>query len=198
MTPQSKFLERPFLPVQRCERDRRFSISNPFYSNNSGAFNFDSHSVVYSTGDAGADFLLGIPATYLQGSGYYVDVGTWQYYAYAQDHWKATDTLTPAYGVGYDMETPYPVRSWDWPEVSVPAGSWKNRISGRSARPFGSERSHCYDGFAWGTGDADSCPTCPRCGRLQPNAGRVVSTIQRSSVRRDLVIPSAVATCSGA
>jgi len=85
----------------------RFGISNPFYSNNSGAFQFDSNSAVYTTGDSAADFLLGIPATYLQGSGFFVDVRAQQYYAYAQDHWKATDTLSLAYGVGYDVETPY-------------------------------------------------------------------------------------------
>ena len=84
----------------------RFSISNPFYSNNSGNFFFNSSSV-YSTGDPAADFLLGIPATYSQGSGFLVDVRASQYYAYAQDHWKATNTLTLAYGVGYDVETPY-------------------------------------------------------------------------------------------
>jgi hypothetical protein len=85
----------------------RFSISNPYYSNNSGNFNFDQFSAVYSTGDAAADFLLGIPATYEQGSGFFVDVRASQYYAYAQDHWKATDTLSLAYGAGYDVETPY-------------------------------------------------------------------------------------------
>ncbi len=85
----------------------RFTISNPFYSDNSGAFDFDSFSAVYSTGDAAADFLLGIPATYSQGSGFFVDVRAEQYYAYAQDHWKATNALSLAYGVGYDVETPY-------------------------------------------------------------------------------------------
>jgi hypothetical protein len=85
----------------------RFSIDNPFYSNNSGSFIFDSNSATYTTGDSAADFLLGIPATYSQGSGFFVDVRAWQYYAYAQDHWKATSTLSLAYGVGYDVETPY-------------------------------------------------------------------------------------------
>jgi hypothetical protein len=84
----------------------RFIISNPYHANNSGNFFFNS-SAVYSTGDPAADFLLGIPATYGQGSGFFVDVRAQQYYAYAQDHWKATNTLSLAYGVGYDVETPY-------------------------------------------------------------------------------------------
>ena len=84
----------------------RFSISNPFYSNNSGSYIFNN-SATYSTGDPAADFLLGIPATYSQGSGFFVDVRASQYYAYAQDHWKASDTLSLAYGIGYEVETPY-------------------------------------------------------------------------------------------
>lgn len=84
----------------------RFVFSNPYYSNNSGYFNFVP-SGNYSSGDAAADFMLGVPATYNQGSGYFVDVRAWQYYAYAQDHWRVSDNLTLAYGLGYDVETPF-------------------------------------------------------------------------------------------
>lgn len=90
----------------------RFIISNPYYANNSGAFLFNS-SATYSTGDPAADFLLGIPATYSQGSGFFVDVRASQYYAYAQDHWKATNTLSLAYGLGYEVETPYQNLQYD-------------------------------------------------------------------------------------
>jgi hypothetical protein len=90
----------------------RFVLSNPYYTNNSGAYLFNP-SATYSTGDPAADFLLGIPATYNQGSGYFVDVRASQYYAYAQDHWKATDTLTLAYGIGYNVETPYENLQYD-------------------------------------------------------------------------------------
>jgi hypothetical protein len=84
----------------------RFVFSNPYYSDNSGALSFVP-SGTYSSGDPAADFLLGVPATYNQGSGFFVDVRAWQYYAYAQDHWKVPDTLTLAYGIGYDAETPF-------------------------------------------------------------------------------------------
>ncbi len=90
----------------------RFVISNPYYTDNSGNFNFNG-SATYSTGDPAADFLLGIPATYNQGSGFFVDVRAAQYYAYAQDHWKASNTLTVAYGIGYDVETPYANLQYD-------------------------------------------------------------------------------------
>jgi hypothetical protein len=84
----------------------RIVFSNPIYFQNSGQFNFNA-SATYSSGDPAADFLLGIPATYNQGSGFDVDVRAWQYYAYAQDHWRISDTLTLAYGIGYDAETPF-------------------------------------------------------------------------------------------
>ncbi|MGB9148490.1 MAG: carboxypeptidase-like regulatory domain-containing protein, partial [Acidobacteriaceae bacterium] len=90
----------------------RFIISNPYYTDNSGAFNFNA-SATYSTGDPAADFLLGIPATYNQGSGFFVDVRASQYYAYAQDHWKASSALTLAYGLGYEVETPYANLQYD-------------------------------------------------------------------------------------
>ncbi|MGA2807015.1 MAG: carboxypeptidase-like regulatory domain-containing protein [Terracidiphilus sp.] len=84
----------------------RFVLSNPFYSDNSGAYYFNS-SGTYSSGDSAVDFMLGVPATYNQGSGFFVDVRAWQYYAYAQDHWKISSALSLAYGIGYDAETPY-------------------------------------------------------------------------------------------
>jgi hypothetical protein len=84
----------------------RIVMRSPYFTNNSGNFFFNP-SATYSTGDPAADFLLGIPATYGQGSGFYVDVRAWRFYGYAQDHWKATSTLTIAYGTGYDVETPY-------------------------------------------------------------------------------------------
>jgi hypothetical protein len=84
----------------------RFVLSNPFYSANSGDFNFNTGGT-YSSGDPAADFLLGIPATFNQGSGSFVDVRAWQYYAYAQDHWKVSSALTLSYGIGYDAETPF-------------------------------------------------------------------------------------------
>ena len=84
----------------------RFVFSNPYYSNNSGAFSFVP-SGTYSSGDSAADFLLGVPATYNQGSGYFVDVRASQDYAYAQDHWRVSENLMLAYGMGYDVETPF-------------------------------------------------------------------------------------------
>jgi hypothetical protein len=84
----------------------RFIFSNPFYFENSGAYNFNT-SAVYTSGDPALDFMTGVPANYAQQSGSFIDVRAWEYYAYAQDHWKVSDTLTLSYGVGYDVETPF-------------------------------------------------------------------------------------------
>ncbi|MGC2163143.1 MAG: carboxypeptidase-like regulatory domain-containing protein [Silvibacterium sp.] len=84
----------------------RFVFSNPFYFENSGAYNFNT-SGLYTSGDPALDFLLGVPANYAQQSGSFIDVRAWEYYAYAQDHWKVSDALTLTYGMGYDTETPF-------------------------------------------------------------------------------------------
>ncbi len=48
---------------------RRFNVSNVFDASNSGYYSFSAVSAKYGTGDASLDFLLGIPATYSQGTG---------------------------------------------------------------------------------------------------------------------------------
>lgn len=147
----------------------RFIISNPYYSNNSGAYNFDPFSAVYSTGDAAADFLLGIPATYSQGSGFFVDVRAEQFYAYAQDHWKASNTLSLAYGIGYDVETPYANLQYDgvgvtcWTPTNDRSKVFPNAPPGllypgdAGCNKYGSPTTHLDHfspraGFAWSPG----------------------------------------------
>ncbi len=84
---------------------RRFQVDNPFYGNNNGAFSFNGNGI-YSTGDPGADFLLGIPDSYAQGSGGYIDARAYETYLYAQDSFKATNDLTLNFGAGYQVDTP--------------------------------------------------------------------------------------------
>jgi hypothetical protein len=83
----------------------RFSVSNPFSFENNGAYNF-SGTGLYSTGDPGADFLLGIPDSYVQSSGSHQVERTYEYYFYAQDSWKVRRDLTLNYGLGYQIDTP--------------------------------------------------------------------------------------------
>src|SRR5215472_15467393 len=84
---------------------RRFRVSNPFANQNNGNYSY-AGSGAFSTGDPGADFLLGIPDTYGQGSGSFIDAGTQQFYSYAQDSWKATSNFTVNYGVGWQINQP--------------------------------------------------------------------------------------------
>ncbi len=84
----------------------RFTVDNPFYANAAGNFSFGG-SGQFTSGDPLLDFLVGIPSGYSQGSGALINARAWEYYGYAQDNWKVTDSLTLNYGTGYDIQTPF-------------------------------------------------------------------------------------------
>lgn len=84
---------------------RRYEVDNPFEANNNGQFAFNGGGQ-YSTGDPGADFLLGVPDSYFQQSGGVQDFRTYEIYAYIQDSWKVARNLTLNYGTGYQLDTP--------------------------------------------------------------------------------------------
>ena len=83
----------------------RLSINNPFYSSLSGNYDFGSAGT-FSTGNSGADFLLGIPDSYSQGSGSILRDRAQEYYSYVQDQWQIRPNLTLTLGTGWDIETP--------------------------------------------------------------------------------------------
>jgi Carboxypeptidase regulatory-like domain len=84
---------------------RKFQVWNPFAASNDGAFTYNTAGT-YSTGDAGLDFLLGIPASYLQGSGSIIIAQSYEHYLYFQDQWKVRNNLTVTYGTGFQIDTP--------------------------------------------------------------------------------------------
>lgn len=84
---------------------RRYWVSNPFANRNNGSFTYNGVGQ-FSTGDPGADFLLGIPDSYGQGSGSFIDARAQGFYTYAQDSWKATSNFTLNYGLGWQVNTP--------------------------------------------------------------------------------------------
>ena len=84
---------------------KRYNVNNPYSSFNSGAFTFGATGP-YSTGDPGADFLLGIPDSFQQQSGGYILARTYELYSYAQDSWRIRPNLILNYGVGYQIDTP--------------------------------------------------------------------------------------------
>ncbi|HEY0565750.1 MAG TPA: carboxypeptidase-like regulatory domain-containing protein, partial [Terriglobales bacterium] len=83
---------------------RRFNVDNPFFAANNGSFSF-SNSGQFSTGNAAADFLLGIPSTFAQGSGAVINAVSYEHYFYGQDQWKARDNFTVTLGLGWQIDT---------------------------------------------------------------------------------------------
>jgi hypothetical protein len=83
---------------------RRFQVDNPFYGRNNGSFAFAGNSK-YSSGNAGLDFLLGIPDSYGQASGGRIDAKAYETYSYAQDTWKALPNLVLNYGIGWQIDS---------------------------------------------------------------------------------------------
>jgi hypothetical protein len=81
------------------------AVYNPFAARNNGHFDF-AGTGEFTTGVAGADFLLGIPDDYTQGSGDIIDARTREYYTYFQDQYKVRPTLTLTLGTGYQIDTP--------------------------------------------------------------------------------------------
>ena len=84
---------------------RIFWVTNPFSFENNGSFGFNNNGA-FSTGVGGADFLLGIPASYGQASGGFIDARAREAYFYAQDEYKLKPTFTLTYGLGYQIDTP--------------------------------------------------------------------------------------------
>jgi hypothetical protein len=84
---------------------RRSQVYNPFFSDNNGNFTFGGAGT-YTTGLPGADFLLGIPDSYVQSNGGVINARTQTYYTYAQDQLKLRPNLTLTYGVGWQVDTP--------------------------------------------------------------------------------------------
>jgi hypothetical protein len=84
----------------------RLQINNPFYNNLNGTYQFFA-SGPFTTGNAGADFLLGIPSSYTQGSGSVIRARGQEYYSYVQDQWQVKSNLTLTMGVAWDIETPF-------------------------------------------------------------------------------------------
>jgi hypothetical protein len=83
---------------------RRFQVDNPFFAQNSGFYLYNGGGT-YSTGNPGADFLLGIPDLYSQQSGGNGIDRAQEYYSYFQDQWKVRPNLTLTYGLGWQIDT---------------------------------------------------------------------------------------------
>ena len=90
----------------------QFGVSNPYYANNNGNYSF-SGGGSYSSGDPIVDYALGIPDSYQQASGSFIQAIGHEYYVYAQDGWKVSNDLTLNYGIAWDTEAPYQNHQFD-------------------------------------------------------------------------------------
>jgi hypothetical protein len=79
---------------------------NPYYSRLNGEFTYNAAGT-FTTGLEGADFLLGLPDSYLQQSGAINNGRAREYYSYGQDQFKFKRNLTLTLGLAWDVETPY-------------------------------------------------------------------------------------------
>jgi len=84
---------------------RRYHVTNPFFFENSGNFNFAGNGQ-FSTGNPGLDFLLGTPDSYGQSGGGFIDATAQSYYSYVQDQYALRSNLTINYGIGWQINTP--------------------------------------------------------------------------------------------
>lgn len=84
---------------------RKFLVYNPFYGQNDGVYTFGGAGQ-FTTTNPGADFLLGIPDSYAQGSGGIVNAFAYQMYSYAQDEFKLRPNFSLTYGLGWTVDLP--------------------------------------------------------------------------------------------
>jgi hypothetical protein len=83
---------------------RREQIELAFINRPNGDFTFSGQ----YTGNAGADFLLGLPVQFRQGGGDPIMDGTgWLYSVFAQDEFRLSPRLTVAAGVRYELPRPF-------------------------------------------------------------------------------------------
>ena len=84
---------------------RRATVVNPFFFLNNGSYSFGGGGA-YTTGLPGLDFQLGIPDSYNQSSGGFINARNWLIYSYLQDEWHIRPNLTMTYGSGWQINTP--------------------------------------------------------------------------------------------
>jgi len=108
----------------------QFRVANPFYFDNNGNFSYNGAGAT-SSGVPFADFLVGVPDSYFQSSGGFIDALAWENYFYAQDSWKVNPDLVVNYGAALDIETPNSARQFKG--LGIACFQVSNAITGQFA-----------------------------------------------------------------
>ena len=77
------------------------------YFNVSGEYTIQAGGATNDLGDAFADYFLGVPTTYAQGAAQGENVRNTEFFVFAQDSWKMSNTITFNYGLRWELNTPY-------------------------------------------------------------------------------------------
>jgi Carboxypeptidase regulatory-like domain len=170
----------------------REEINNPFYNNLNGTYSFGGEGI-FSTNAPGADFLLGVPDSYDQGSGSIVRARAREYYSYAQDQWQVKPNLTLTLGAGWDIETPYKNLYADGEVMSAFRSGQQSTVfpgapvglvfpGDKGINQYGGVNVHYDDlapriGFAWSPGTSHKMSVRGGVG-LYYNRGEEESTLQ--------------------
>jgi hypothetical protein len=86
---------------------RRQRFDQTLYYNVNGTYSYNTGgSNDVGAGDLYADYLLGLPNSYSQGSAQTENVRNTALYLFAQDSWKVTKTVTLNYGLRWELTTP--------------------------------------------------------------------------------------------
>src|SRR5260370_29961783 len=85
---------------------RKFQVWNPFNARNNGSFSFSTAGRYSSCigGASGISFLLGLPASYRQGSGGLIIANAYEHYLYTPDQYLVRVSLTLTYGLCYHID----------------------------------------------------------------------------------------------
>jgi hypothetical protein len=88
---------------------RRARFDQYYYFDVNGEFTFNNtgpNAIVPGDGDNYAEYLLGLPDGYIQGSGQREDIRSTAVYPFAEDSWKIKPNLTLNYGLRWEFSPP--------------------------------------------------------------------------------------------
>lgn len=105
----------------------QFRVNNPFSYLNNGYYYYNGAGL-YTSGDPLLDFVMGVPDGYEQTSDGFINALSSEKYAYFQDNWKVSSTLTVNYGVALDVEQPTQNRQFGGLGITCYTGTGSSQV----------------------------------------------------------------------